>query len=260
MVYREVEATLKRDAATGAFVAESFSALIDRTMIPAEEQPNEGQAAKQRETIQNRTLWVKLTHYQSKVFAKISTEIRSIPEGDFVIRAEGVYEMKLLEGRWGDYERGGVMKLALSKLDAERYAEDRLIAHREARFRDWNLTHFREKTLAQFDRQPGPPDFLSNFQRSQVEKMKIHMIPEYREKGGVFVCEGETVRFTAEEVATSIGVGGAVPLEQPIRVEIAGDGLPAPPAGPKPFNPAMHAGEREKSIYEVLPKTRWPGW
>lgn len=260
VVYREAEASLKKDAATGTFVSESFSALVDRTWSSGGEPPNEGKAAKEREAIENRFLSIKLTHYQSKIFAKIATEIRSIPEGAFVIRSEGSYEMKLLEGSWEDYESGGVMKLALANVDAERYAAKLLEAHRDARFRDWNAAQFREMTLVQFDRKPGPPDFPPNSLRSTIEKMNIHVAPEYREKGGVFVFEGGTLRFTADELATTIRVRGAVPLEKPLVFEKPAEAPRAPQTGLKPFDPARHGIETEKPIRERLPNAKWPPW
>lgn len=258
--YRQVEADYKRDAASGEYVEDVYVAYVDAGWLADGKRQGAANPMTEKFRIPGRSRKVKLIRHETSIFAKITSVMRPIDGSDLELKAEGMYEMVILEGNWEKFEQGDPLKLALSPRDTERFSSDQLASHQTPRFLAWNASNFREMIitgLKQNAADPAAPP--TGITPAQFESVNVIVAPEYREQGVIFTFEGDHLLFNADEVTTTMQYRSFLPPK-----DAAGAGDWRERYGfvttPQSFYLSSHGGNNEKPVHEALPKARWPGW
>lgn len=165
---------------------------------------------------------VKLIPHQGTIFAKIVSKFEPYGPGTGITLEEnGMYEMKVVEGSYEDFQKGGSVSVEIKENDRERYLAALTKAFQHPGFLTFNAEEFRsvqlkemENVLAQSPEKVLPPG-AGQAERDrlleQVRTWRVRAIPSVTETPTRYRFTGDTMTSETKLIALEIRYETSVP-------------------------------------------------
>ena len=144
---------------------------------------------------------IKLLRNGETYFAKIESGSPAFSDpGGLILTFSGIYELRLLEGTWEQYETGGNLKATIAAKDQERYLADLAKMYRDPEFLKWHSTQYKERLLKEFENKSaaGEASAVAK-ERAVLQSAVVDVTPDFPSTPDVFeVQDGTTLIATRQ--------------------------------------------------------------
>lgn len=212
---------------TGAYERRDVIATVEDRQRIEEQVTSQFQADKEPVRIPPQVFSVKLIPHQSTLFGKFVAKFDPYgKDSGITIEQEGMYEMRVIEGSYEDFQKGGAITVEIKKEDHDRYLAAATKSFHHPGFLTFCAEEYREMQLRQIERQvaeaPGtvlPPGtdaagrarFLE-----QVRTWRVQAIPTMRSTPARFHFSGDTMRSEVAEAGLEIRFVTSIPDGNPV--------------------------------------------